>query len=168
MEKPIAYTLSETVERLSPTAGQRETYSVQRKVQNWVTAGLVEPIGQNLSGRGIHRRFDDYEIWKIAVLLELSAYQVPVTVMRLVADIFDDTRAEARSKLRMNSRKRLTLDRFSELMDQAKSGENPIYLRLYRTPEGPATADLGTTSDLSSGSPTAIVMDIGAIWGQMS
>lgn len=168
MDKQIAHTLFESVERLCPTAGERETYSVQRKVQNWVTAGLVEPIGQNFSGRGIHRKFDDNEIWKIAVLLELSAYQVPVKVLRLVADIFDDTRPEAISKLRMKSPNRRRMKRISKLMDQAKAGEKPLYLRLYRTPEGPVTADFGTTSDLSSGSLTAIVMDIGAIWEQVS
>ena len=168
MEKQIAYTLFETVERLSPTAGKRETYSVQRKVQNWVTAGLVGPIGQDFSGRGIHRKFDDDEIWKIAVLLELSAYQVPVKVMSLVADLFDDTRTEARIKLRRNSRNRQRMDQISLLMDQAKAGDKPLYLTLYRAPAGPVTADFGTTSDLRSGSLTAIVMDIGAIWEQVS
>jgi len=168
MDNQRAYTLFETVKRLPKTAGKRETYSVQRKVQNWVTAGLVQPIDQNFSGRGIHRKFDDREIWKIAVLLELSAYQVPVKVMRLVADIFNDTRIEARSKLRRNSRNRRRMDRFSETMDQAKAGDKPAYLTLYRTDEGPVTADFGTTIDLRPRSPSAIVVDVGAIWQQIS
>ena len=168
MEKPIAYTLSETVERLCPTASQRETYSVQRKVQNWVTAGLVEPIGHKHGGRGTHRKFDDYEIWKIAVLLEFSAYQVPVKIMELVAGLFDDTRVEARRKVRKTSRKRLTLDGVAERMDQAKSGDKPIYLKLDRVPEGPVTASIGPSIDLRPQSPSAIVVDIGAIWGQIA
>jgi hypothetical protein len=168
VEKSIAYTLSETVERLCPTASQRETYSVQRKVQNWVTAGLVEPMGQNLSGRGIHRRFDDHEIWKIAVLLELSAYQVPVKMMKLAGGLFDDSRVEARRKARKTSRKRRTLDGLADRMDQAKSGDKPMYLKLETAPEGPVTADIGPSIDLRPRSPSAILMDIGAIWEQIS
>jgi len=165
MEEGISYTLSEAVERLCPAVSRGEAKSVRRKIQNWVTAGLVEPMGQKHGGRGTHRKFDDYEIWKIAVLLEVCAYQVPVTVMKLVADIFDDTRAEARSKIRKNSRRRRALDALAERMDQARSEDRPIYLRLYRNSEGRTTAELGTSSDLRSGSLSAIVVDIGAIRG---
>ena len=160
----MTYTLSEAVECLWPAASQREANPVRRKIQNWVTAGLVEPIGQKHGGRGAHRKFDDYEIWKIAVLLELGPYRVPVTVMNLVADLFNDTRLEARSKVRKNSLKRLTIDGYAELMDEAKLGNRPIYLRIYNAPEGLPRADFGTSSDLEPGSLSAIVVEIGAIW----
>lgn len=166
MKKRVTYTLSEAVERLCPAASQKEVSPVSRKIQNWVTAGLVEPLGQKHGGRGAHRQFDRYEIWKIAVLLEIGAYKVPVTVMKLVADIFDDTREEARSKIRKNSRERRRVDKLAKLIDQAKSKDRSIYLRLYRTAEGPAAADLGTSRALRAGALSAIFVDIGAIWRQ--
>jgi hypothetical protein len=131
-------TLSGLVEQL--TADEDDRYRVSRKIQNWVTAGLVRPVGGYGKGRGVHRLFDRHELHKIAVLLELEQYQLPWNVLIRLAGIFDAhlvrkhpvTRGAADHRVGRRSMP----DKLAAVLDQAIAGSAPAYLLMLSGKEG--------------------------------
>ena len=123
-------TLSRISEQL--VDGDDARYRVSRKIQNWVTAGLVRPASGSGTGRGVHRLFDVHEVRKIAVLLELEQYQLPWSVLSRVADLFDAYRIPDRPVPRgapehRPARRRMP-DRVAALLEQAVEGTGTAYL----------------------------------------
>ncbi len=76
MSSSTTHTLAELAPLLCPDGDERAIYQTARRVQNWVTAQLLQPVGSAHSGRGVHRQFDRHELGKAAVLLEIHRYQV--------------------------------------------------------------------------------------------
>ena len=97
------YTLAELAPLLCPDCDEDETYRTSRKIQNWVTAGLISPVASKHAGRGVHRRYDRHELYKARVLLELGHYQVPNAVLSIVANLFDDVNPNRTSSLQRRS-----------------------------------------------------------------
>lgn len=84
------YRLDELTRRLlPPDAKDEEVYRAKRRIQNWVTSGLITPVTPKHEGRGFHRRFDSHELCKAAVLLELVKYRLDAVLMEQVARKFD-------------------------------------------------------------------------------
>lgn len=92
MSKTTNYTLAELAPLLCPEGDAQAVYQTARRIQNWVTAGLLRPVGQVHGGRGVHRHYDRHELGKTAALLELHRYHLPIRVLELVAGLFDDAR----------------------------------------------------------------------------
>jgi len=67
MASSITFTLSDLAPLLCPEGDERGVYQTARRIQNWVTARLLHPVGGAHSGRGVHRHFDRHELGKAAV-----------------------------------------------------------------------------------------------------
>jgi len=90
MSSPLS--LSDVVAALTGVVDSAASRSTARLVQNWVTAGLVRPLPQPRAGRGVHRQFDQEEVRKIAVLVELNRHRLPWAILQLAASLFDQLR----------------------------------------------------------------------------
>ena len=84
--------LSDVVAVLTGVVDPAASQSTARLVQNWVTAGLVRPLPQPRGGRGVHRQFDQEEVRKVAVLVEMNRHRLPWAILQLAASLFDDLR----------------------------------------------------------------------------
>lgn len=90
MESSI--TLSELTAKLCPSQQSDDLRKFSRKIQNWVTDGIVLPVTGKNEGRGVHRRYDQHETYKIAVLFEASRFKLPGVVLQELSVLFDDSR----------------------------------------------------------------------------
>ena len=165
MTNSTSHTHSELALLLCPEGDEREVYQTARRIQNWVTARLLQPVGGAHSGRGVHRHFDRHELGKAAVLLELHRYQMPTKVLELVAGLFDDAREPSQDieikGLRGPSPGQIRQQRsLAKLLQGAWRGRNPIYLTLYLTPVSEIRAGFGTNLRLPRGSRSMVVVDL--------
>ena len=165
MTENETYTLAELGPLLCPGGDDRKVYQTTRRIQNWVTARLLRPVGGAHSGRGIHRRYDSHELGKAAVLLELHRYQMPAKVLDLAADLFDDARDVGEgfeiSPLRTPSPgQRRQKQRLKELFDSAWRGKVPVYLIMHVTPRDELDARLGSILELPNGARSVVVLDL--------
>ncbi len=168
MTSSITFTLSDLAPLLCPEGDERGVYQTARRIQNWVTARLLRPVGGAHSGRGVHRHFDRHELGKAAVLLELHRYQMPTKVLELVAGLFDDAREPngdfeikgMRGPSPGQIRKQRPL---AKLLQGAWRGRNPIYLTLHLAPDGEIRADLGGELALPKGSRSVVVVNLAEI-----
>ncbi|MEE8125321.1 MAG: hypothetical protein V3T42_05865, partial [Nitrospirales bacterium] len=51
---------------------------VARVLQTWITAGVVVPEGDVHQGVGIYRTFKDSELYKAALIFDLTRYSFPI------------------------------------------------------------------------------------------
>ncbi len=168
MTSSTTHTLAEFAPLLCPEGDEREVYQTTRRVQNWVTARLLRPVGGAHSGRGVHRHFDRHELGKAAVLLELHRYSMPTKVLELVAGLFDDAREPSKdveikglrspSPGQKNQQRALT-----KLLRRAWSGRNPVYLTLSLAPGDEIRAGFGTNLRLPKGSHSVVVVNLAGI-----
>jgi DNA-binding transcriptional MerR regulator len=145
MRSPLS--LSELVALVSDPADPDAARVTARLIQNWVTAGLVQPLARDRRGRGIHRQYGRDELCKIAVLLELNRHRLPWSVLQVVGIIFDDqhelpekvkqTRTSAALKIQSakHARRRAVLDK-------AVSGESRVFLVIKPGDGGDPTVHL--------------------------
>lgn len=168
MINPTTYILSELAPLLCPEGDERAVYQTARRIQNWVTARLLRPIGGAHSGRGVHRHYDRHELGKAAVFLELHQYQMPAKALELVAGLFDDAREPngdfeikgMRGPSRGQIRKQRDL---AKLLRHAWRGRSPVYLTLNLTPASEIRAGFGTNLRLPRGSRSMVVVDLAKI-----
>ena len=165
MNSSTTHTLAEMGPLLCPDGDERAVYQTARRIQNWVTARLLRPVGGAHSGRGVHRHFDRHELGKAAVLLELHRYQMPTKVLELVADLFDDAREPSQDieikGLRGPSPGQIRQQRrLAKLLQGTWRGRNPIYLTLHLAPDGEIRANLGGKLALPKGSRSVVVADL--------
>ncbi len=168
MTHSTTFTLSELAPLLCPKGDDREVYQTARRIQNWVTARLLRPIGGAHSGRGVHRHYDRHELGKAAVLLELHRYHMPTKVLELVAGLFDDARGPSQDfeikGMRGPSPGQIRQQRkLSKFLSLAWRGWNPVYLSLHLTRDGEIRADLGGKLALPKGSRSSVVIDLAEI-----
>ncbi len=168
MNSSTTHTLAEMGALLCPDGDERAVYQTARRIQNWVTARLLQPMGGAYSGRGVHRHFDRHELGKAAVLLELHRYQMPTKVLELVAGLFDDAREPGQDieikGLRGPSSGQIRQQRsLAKLLQGAWRGRKPIYLTLHLAPDGEIRANLGGKLALPRGSRSVVVADLAEI-----
>ena len=150
---------------LWPEGDERAVYRTARRIQNWVTARLLRPIGGAHSGRGVHRQYDRQALGKAAVLLEFHRYHMPAKVLELLAGLYDDARKpsedfevkEARGPSPGQKRQQRSL---AKLLQHAWRGQGPVYLTLYLTPVSEIRAGFGTNLRLPRGSRSMVVVDL--------
>ncbi len=165
MATSTRYKLSELAPLLCPGGDERAVYETARRIQNWVTAGLLRPVGRVHSGRGVHRRYDRHELGKAAVLLELHRYHMPARVLELVAGLFDDARRprddSAISEVRGLTPGQLRKQRELALcLQRAWHKRTLVYLTLHLTNTGDIRAELGTNLALSEGARSMVAVDL--------
>ncbi len=168
MTSSTTHTLAEMGPLLCPDGDERAVYQTARRIQNWVTARLLQPMGGAYSGRGVHRHFDRHELGKAAVLLELHRYQMPTKVLELVAGLFDDARElsedfEVKQVRGPSSGQKCQQRSLANLLQGAWRGRKPIYLTLHLAPDGEIRADFGPNLRLPKGSRSVVVVDLAEI-----
>lgn len=164
----MEYTLAELAQLLCPEGDAQAVYQTARRIQNWVTAGLLRPVGQVHGGRGVHRHYDRHELGKAAVLLELHRYQLPIRVLELVANLFDDARepdedpenAKGRGPTAGQQRQQRKLAR---LLRSAWQQQRQVFLMLNHPATGDLQATLGTEPALADGDRSRVVVNLAAI-----
>lgn len=129
------YTLAQVAERLDPEGGERARYLTAKKIQNWITSGLVRPETAAHSGRGVHRTFDRWEVLKCGVLLELGRYQTSARVPQMLAEMFDESHPRASEWRHPALRDPLpatvrTVGRNRRLITAAAAGKQSIYIKI--------------------------------------
>ena len=161
-------TLAELAPRLSGTSDGEDVYRTSRRIQNWVTAGLLHPVSGKHSGRGVHRRYDQHEIHKARVLLELVKFQMPSSVLQRVASLFDDLRPESDetgySGVRAPSpRTRRKLESMRRSLKRAKSGESRVYLIMPPTEKDDFGIQFSSNLKLQDDESSAVVVNLTAL-----
>ena len=161
MSTKKTFKLAELAPLLCPDCDEETTYRVSRKIQNWVTAGLIRPVGDKHSGRGVHRQYDDYELCKARVLLELGHFHVPNTVLQLAADLLDDCNPARESQLTRRSEGRQSrIDKMTCLMMGAIKGEKTVYLMVEQSGTGTLSATFSTDSKINPEWRSAVVLNL--------
>ncbi len=168
MTSSTAHTLAELVPLLCPDGDERAVYQTARRIQNWVTARLLQPVGGAHSGRGVHRHFDRHELGKAAVLLELHRYQMPTKVLELVAGLFDDARGpsqdyEIKGVRGPSPGQRRKQQELAKLLRRAWRGQTSVYLSLHVNCGGEIRAELGGKLALPKGFRSVVVVDLAEI-----
>lgn len=74
-----AYTIAELVDALAPDGSEAERLKLLRQLRHWTLNDLLRTTGRKHSGRGVHRRYDEHELIKAAILRELARYGTTVT-----------------------------------------------------------------------------------------
>lgn len=142
-------TLSELSARLCSAKKASDIRKTSRKIQNWVTDGIVQPVSGKNEGRGVHRKYDELESFKIAVLLEATRYWLPGTVLQMLSGLFDDSRpAKQDLKIKLGNRKKSSsklhaTKGFNQLLRRARSNKT-AYLSII-----PSETDSGIQVGLS-------------------
>jgi len=155
------YTLAELSPLLCPDCGEEEAYRVSRKVQNQVNVGLIHPIVSKHSGRGVHRKYARFEVYKARVLLELEPFQVPNTVLQLVADLFDDANPDRKSPLtRQSAGNKKRKKKWSDLLSNAIRNKQDVYLFIKQGEADKIQATLGGANDIDPAWPSALVLNL--------
>jgi len=168
MPELTCYTLAQLVAIVCPNEEKQAAYKSARRIQNWVTAGLLRPAGLTHGGRGVHRTYDHHEIGKAAVLMELHRYHMPIRVLELVAGLFDDARPIEESQFVSAVRppsagQRLKQRKLARLLMQAWRSEGPVHLTMHAESEGDIGAELSTEPAKPKGAPSVIWVDLTAI-----
>lgn len=158
------FSLGDMARLLCPEGDERAVYQIARRVQNWVTEGLLQPIGDAHSGRGVHRKFDRHELGKVAILLELHQSHLPNKVLDVIARLFDDAREPSEDRrtkgLRPPTPGQIRKQRkLATQLRSAGSGQDPLYLTLYATRARTLEAKFGSGPDLPKGARSAVVIN---------
>jgi DNA-binding transcriptional MerR regulator len=78
---------------LAPLIGG-DTAQAIRRVRHWTNAGLLHPEDAVHSGTGRHRRYSYDQLYRAAILLELSRFSIPVGVLEEAIEWADFRRSE--------------------------------------------------------------------------
>lgn len=172
MDDSTSYTLATMAPLVAMSRNAREVYATSRKIQNWVTAGLVRPIGKRHSGRGKHRRYDGYELEKVAVLIELSRYQVPTVVLEVAARLFDDLREKDEVSDLLPKRPGVpgaaqSLSQMRTIYRAAKAGKKGVYLLLGAGPDDQVVGGFGKRAQVPEGLASAVVVNISEVFSRL-
>lgn len=147
------YTLKEVVGFLRRSRDAGEEAKIMRQVRHWTASDLIPTAGKKHTGTGVSREYSAHEVRLAAILLELSNYRVPVTVL----DGFDEMAGRYADD--------------AEWQD-AIAGKRPIFLQFAFTPgmnawqlygENPKKnflASMPSTKDGSFDAASAIVINL--------
>ena len=161
MNNEKTYTLAELTPLLCPNYDEEEAYRTSRRIQSQVNVGLIRPIKNKHVGRGVHREYTRFELYKARVLLELDPFQVPNTVLRLVADLFDDANPDRKSPLtRQSAGKKKQKKQLSSLLSKAITNEQSVYLIINQDETGVLQANFGTSIASNKSWRSAIVLNL--------
>lgn len=164
----MVYSLAELAPLLCPEEGKQAVYQTARRIQNWVTAGLLRPVGQAHGGRGAHRHYDRHELGKAAVLLELHRYHLPIRVLKLVASLFDDAREPdedpGNAKVRgFTPGQRRQQQNLALPLRSAWQQQRPVFLTLDLAATGELQSILGAEPALAEDARSRVVVNLTAI-----
>lgn len=142
------YTASTLAESLVPSRSEAELRKLNNLVRNWAAQGLLRPLPGSGQGKGVHRRYDRQEIYKAAVLLELTRYGLPWSVLARVAGLFDDTRPLPRAIRQTRPQAALAVADKKRtarlgLLAAAIDERQPVYLILAAGPSKDFTVEFG-------------------------
>ena len=155
------YTLAEITSLLCPDCDERKTYRVSRKIQNQVSSKLILPLKSHHTGRGVHRLYDRYEVYKARALLELGQFQIPVEVLELVADLFNYLNPHRDSELRRESSgKRKVREKLRNYMADAIDNKDTILLLINSDKTKPLTANLVRAKEFKPVWTSAIMLNL--------
>jgi hypothetical protein len=89
MTADATYTVGEMAARIARTDAPEEVAAITRQLRNWSALRLLTPVGELHGGTGRHRRYDQGELFK-AALLELLArnFRVDVTGLQKISEYF--------------------------------------------------------------------------------
>jgi len=62
---------------------------VARVLQTWITAGIVVPEGDVHQGAGIYRNFQESELYKAALIFDLTRYSFPIHRLQKIRCMID-------------------------------------------------------------------------------
>ncbi len=159
------YTLAKITSLLCPDCDEREAYRVSRKIQNQVSSKLILPLKSHHKGRGVHRLYDRYEVYKARTLLELGQFQIPIDVLELVANLFNYVNPNKVSKLRREStNKQIMRSEISKCMADAISNKETILLLINSDETKPLAANLVRAKKFKPAWTSAIMLNLTEIF----
>ena len=161
MNESESYTLAEITLKLCPECNEQESYRVSRKFQNQVNAGLIRPVKNQHTGRGVHRRYDQFELYKAKVLLEMHPFQAPNSVLKLIAILFDDCNPDRNISLTRNSTSRSNeKQRRRQYMSDAIDGKQDILLAINSDQSRGLQANLCTAKEFDPAWSSSILINL--------
>lgn len=84
------YSLKQLVDCLSAWIPEGERPKLMRRVRHWTTHDLLTPLGIKNSGTGNERRYAKVEVYKAAILNDLSNYGMTVHMLEGFGDWLDE------------------------------------------------------------------------------
>lgn len=166
------YTASTLAESLVPSRSEAELRKLNNLVRNWAAQGLLRPLpGSGGKGKGVHRRYDRWEVYKAAVLLELTRYGLPWSVLARVAGLFDDTRPLPRAIRQTRPQAALAVadkkrSARTDLLAAAIDGHQPVYLILAADASGGFTVEFGKDLTPPAGARSFAVVNVTEVLAQ--
>ena len=155
---------------LAASAEEAELKRMHNLVRNWAARGILKPLAGSGEGRGVHRRYDRQELLKAAVLLELTRYALPWSVLERVAGAFDEARPLPKPIQQTLSGVALAKyeDRRAqqEEMIEAAAGGKTSYLILNPRPAGDFRVELRSNLKYPGGACSALVVDVTKVLGR--
>jgi DNA-binding transcriptional MerR regulator len=87
------YTVGEMARRLARSGTPEEIAILTRQLRNWTATGLLTPIGEKHEGTGKHRRYDNVELLKAALLDVLARnFRVDITGLQSFVRLYEQQR----------------------------------------------------------------------------
>ena len=161
MNENESYALAEITLKLCPECNEQESNRVSRKVQNQVNAGLIRPIKNQHTGRGVHRRYDQFELYKAKVLLEMHPFQAPNSVLKFISDLFDDCNPDRNSSLTRDSTSRSKAkQKIGQYMSDAIDGKQDILLTINSDQSRGLQANLCTAKEFDPAWRSSILINL--------
>ena len=161
MTSNSTYTLAEITAKICPDCNEQESYRVSRKVQNQVNAGLIRPVKNQHTGRGVHRRYDQFELYKSKVLLEMHPFQAPNSVLKFISDLFDDCNPGRNSSLTRDSASRSKAkQKRRQCMSDAIDGKQDILLTINSDQSRGLQANLCTAKEFDPAWRSPILINL--------
>jgi hypothetical protein len=155
------YTLAEITAKLCPDCKEQESKRVSRKVQNQVNAGLIRPVKNQYTGRGVHRRYDQFELYKAKVLLEMHPFQAPTSVLKLITVLLDDCNPDRDSTLtRDSSGRSKAKQKIRQYMSDAIDGKQDILLTINLDQSRGLQANICTTKEFDPAWRSSILINL--------
>ena len=155
---------------LAASSEEAEIKRMHNLVRNWAARGILKPLAGSGEGRGVHRRYDRQELLKAAVLLELTRYGLPWSVLERVAGVFDDARFLPEPIQQTLSE--VALAKYEgrraqqEEMIKAAAGGETAYLILNPRPAGDFRVELRGDLKYPGGACSTFVVDVTKVLGR--
>ena len=155
---------------LAASAEEAELKRMHNLVRNWAARGILKPLAGSGEGRGAHRRYDRQELLKAAVLLELTRYALPWSVLERVAGAFDEARPlpepirETRPEVALvkNEGRRAQQEEIIE----AAAGGKTTYLILNPRPTGDFRVELRSDLKYPRDACSVLTVDMTKVLGR--
>jgi len=90
------YTLKEMAKILGTAFKEEEPDVCARKIRHWTLMDLLSPHGKKHTGTGKSRLYSIQEIYKAAILMELTRWKVPLPVLTDSFDIMLDSHEDGK------------------------------------------------------------------------